>query len=132
MSTTNVEPHDNQVKGIVVVGVNLGRGIEVTGSTQFTTDRLEEVGIQGIGTVQSTHNIIDDNGNGYRIVQEGNHRRVEKIEKTQVSELIKLLNDSKKKTGVPIKQSDIDLINAAGYEIVIKDKSLIIDDEQER
>lgn len=131
MNTTNVESN-NGVKGPVFLDIDLSENL-VLGAGEFTTDRFEEFGVQQIGQIQKSHNIIDDNMVGFRIVEEGNTKKVEQIDQNEIAQLVKMLEDSDKKMSMPIKQSEIDLIEKqTGYKLVIKDKSLIVDDIQER
>lgn len=131
MNTTNVESN-NMAKGPVFLDIDLSQNL-VMSAGEFTTDRFEEFGVQEIGQIQTTHNIIDDNMVGFRIVEEGKNKRVERIDKDEITQLIKLLKESGKKMSMPVKQSEIDLIEKqTGYKLVIKDRSLVIDDGQER
>lgn len=132
MNTTNVESNKNSVKGPVFLDVDLGENV-VLGAGEFTTDRFEEFGVQEIGSIQTSHNIIDDNMVGFRIIEEGKSKRVEKIDQNEIQQITKLLQDSEKQMSMPIKQSEIDLIKrTTGYQLVIKDKNLIVDDVQEQ
>lgn len=132
MNTTNVESSNNTAKGPVFLDVNLGENI-VLGAGEFTTDRFEEFGVQEIGSIQKSHNIIDDNMVGFRIIEEGKNKKVEKIDKNEIQQIIKLMKDSEKQMSMPIKQSEIDLITkTTGYTLVINDKSIVVDDVQER
>ncbi len=131
MNTTNVESN-SMAKGPVFLDIDLSQNL-VMSAGEFTTDRFEEFGVQEIGQIQSTHNIIDDNMVGFRIVEEGKSKKVEKIDPNEIAQLMKVLEESDKKMSMPIKQSEIDLIEKqTGYKLVIKDKSLIVDDIQER
>ena len=132
MSTTNVESNDDKIIGPVFLDVDFGNG-KVLGAGEFTTERLEEYGVQEIGTVQSSHNIIDDNMRGFRIIEEGKKKIVEEIPQEMTAQLIKQLEEAGKKPDRPVLKSELELIEkATGYKPVIKDKSLITDDEQER
>lgn len=132
MSTTNVESNDNQVKGPVFLDIDLSQNL-VLSAGEFSTDRLDEFGVQEIGSVQNSHNIIDDNMRGFRIVPEGNKKRVEEIPQETIAQLIKLMEESNKELVMPVLQSELTLIEkATGYKPVIANKELIVDDEQER
>lgn len=130
MNTTNVESN-NMVKGPVFLDIDLSENL-VFGIGSITTEALEQ-GELVIGQTQKTHNIIDDNMVGFRIVEEGQIKRVEKIDPNEIAQLMKILQESDKKMSMPIKQSEIDLIaKQTGYKLVLKDKSLVVDDTQER
>lgn len=132
MNTTNVESNRNSAKGPVFLDVDLSENI-VLSAGEFTTDRFEEFGVQEIGNIQRSHNIIDDNMVGFRIVEEGKSKKVERIEQNEIQQIIKLLQDSDKQMSMPVKQSEIDLIKKeTGYQLAIKDKSIIVDDVQEQ
>lgn len=136
MSTTNVESNnkENESKGPVVIEFSTDQQLELVGKA-FTSDMLEEVGVQNIGAAYSSHNIIDDRGRGFRIIQSGKKLEVKELP----SYIVKLITEQRQKdtkeTGleVPIKQSDIDLIKKqTNYDLVIEDKSMILDDTNAR
>lgn len=132
MNTTNVESNRNSAKGPVFLDVDLSENI-VLSAGEFTTDRFEEFGVQEIGNIQRSHNIIDDNMVGFRIIEEGKSKKVERIEQNEIQQIIKLLQNSEKQMSMPVKQSEIDLIKKeTGYQLAIKDKSIIVDDVQEQ
>lgn len=132
MSTTNVESNNqtNESKGPVVLSFSTDREMELVGKA-FTSDMLEEVGVQNIGVAYSSHNIIDDRGRGFRIIQSGKEVKVEELP----SYIVKLITEQRQKDlegtelTIPVKQSDIDLIKEkTNYELVINNKSIILDD----
>ena len=131
MNTTNVESN-NLAKGPVVIAFVPGqKDLEVVQSGKFTDDFIQEFGGQVIGIPQTTHNIIDDNNKGFKIIEDGENKRVDEIEAKRVKQMIERLKATGAKM-LPVKQSEIDLIEkATGYKLVIKDKSMIIDDVQE-
>lgn len=130
MNTTNVESN-NMAKGPVFLDIDLSENL-VFGIGSITTESIEQ-GELVIGQTQKTHNIIDDNMVGFRIVEEGRTKKVEKIDPNEIAQLMKILQESDKKMSMPIKQSEIDLIEKqTGYKLVLKDKSLVVDDTQER
>lgn len=123
---------NNIVKGPVFLDIDLSQNL-VMSAGEFTTQRFEEFGEQEIGQIQTSHNIIDDNMVGFRIIEAGKTKKVEKLNNDQVSEIVKLLEKIDKKANMPIKRSEINLIEKqTGYKLVIKDKSLIIEDSKER
>lgn len=130
VNTTNVESN-NMAKGPVFLDIDLSENL-VFGIGSITTESIEQ-GELVIGQTQTTHNIIDDNMVGFRIIEEGRNKKVEKIDPNEIAQLMKLLKESDKKMSMPIKQSEIDLIEKqTGYKLVLKDKSLVVDDTQER
>lgn len=130
VNTTNVESN-NMAKGPVFLDIDLSENL-VFGIGSITTESIEQ-GELVIGQTQTTHNIIDDNMVGFRIIEEGRNKKVEKIDPNEIAQLMKLLKESDKKMSMLIKQSEIDLIEKqTGYKLVLKDKSLVVDDTQER
>ena len=132
-NTKNEEQNENTVKGPVFLDIDFGQN-KVLSAGEFTTDRFEEFGMQDIGRVQNVHNIIGDDGKGFRIIEDGNEKKVEEMTKQEVQRLVGELNKIKDKdVQMPIKQSEIDLIEKeTGYRLTIKDKARIIDDVNER
>ena len=131
MSTTNVENVEPN-KRPVFVSMDISKEIEFKGG-EFTTDRFIEFGAQEIGIVARNHNIIDDRGRGFRIVEVGKKKEVQELPANIVSLITKQREADLGELKVPIKQSDIDLIEQqTGYKLVIKDKKLILDDTHKK
>ncbi len=127
-STTNVKSN-NQPKGPVFLSLNPEDREYGLNFGTITTDRIAEDGGLIIGTVERSHNIIDDNMAGFRIVEEDGNKRVERLEQAQVAEIVKLLKGSGQKLNMPVLESEINLIRIeTGYQIELKDRSLVVDD----